>query len=241
MRKYDGLEFRLNKRFSNNWSGTASYLYSRLCGNYSGLASSDENGRMSPNVNRYFDNTIMNYDAQRQLRLRAAADRSSAHLQAASASTTSSGARPSARNWFIQSGIPQSTVFRFSGFPVFPNGRNDLGRSPGAVAARPERQPGVQAARPQPHSASGEHRQRVRPGHLDELLPDYHPGAVDAPRQPDGGQAPGAARCTARRGAYDLNARIAAYTGTMRANPFYKTPNVFQGRREIRLQARIMF
>jgi hypothetical protein len=42
-------------------------------------------------------------------------------------------------------------------------------------------------------------------------------------------------------GAYDLQQRIAAYTGTMRPNPFYQTPNVFQSRREIRLQARILF
>lgn len=33
----------------------------------------------------------------------------------------------------------------------------------------------------------------------------------------------------------------AGYTGTMRVNPFYKTPNTFQGRREIRLQARTTF
>ena len=42
-------------------------------------------------------------------------------------------------------------------------------------------------------------------------------------------------------GAYDLQQRIAAYTGTMRPNPFYETPNVYQGRREIRLQVRFMF
>ena len=65
-RQYDGLEFRLNKRFTNNWSGSATYLFSRLYGNYSGLASSDENGRVSPNVNRYYDNTIMSYDANGQ-------------------------------------------------------------------------------------------------------------------------------------------------------------------------------
>ena len=42
-------------------------------------------------------------------------------------------------------------------------------------------------------------------------------------------------------GRYDMNALIRGYTGTMRANPFYTTPNVFQGRREIRLQARLTF
>ena len=54
-RTYDGLELRLNKRLSNNFFFNASYTLSRLYGNYSGLASSDENGRSAPNVNRFFD------------------------------------------------------------------------------------------------------------------------------------------------------------------------------------------
>ena len=72
----------------------------------------------------------MSYDANGNVGLRAAADRSSAHLQADGRRTTSSGARSLGANWFIESGIPQSTAFRFSGFPVFPYGRNDLGRTP---------------------------------------------------------------------------------------------------------------
>ena len=62
-RDYDSIELRLNRRWANNWSGQASYLYSRLYGNYSGLASADENGRVSPNVNRYYDHTVMSYGA----------------------------------------------------------------------------------------------------------------------------------------------------------------------------------
>lgn len=54
-RRYDALEFRLNKRFSNDYYFDVNYTYSRLVGNYSGLASSDEDGRLSPNVNRFFD------------------------------------------------------------------------------------------------------------------------------------------------------------------------------------------
>lgn len=54
-RKYDALEIRVDKRFSNRWFFNASYTYSRLFGNYSGLASSDEAGRTSPNVDRNFD------------------------------------------------------------------------------------------------------------------------------------------------------------------------------------------
>ena len=41
-RTYDALEVSLEKRFSNNWFASASYVYSRLYGNYAGLANSDE-------------------------------------------------------------------------------------------------------------------------------------------------------------------------------------------------------
>lgn len=55
VRKYDAMELRLDRRFANNFYFNLNYTYSRLFGNYSGLASSDEDGRLSPNVNRYFD------------------------------------------------------------------------------------------------------------------------------------------------------------------------------------------
>lgn len=59
-RKYDALEVTIDKRFSSNFTINANYTFSRLFGNYSGLASTDEfliNGaaRDSPNVNRFFD------------------------------------------------------------------------------------------------------------------------------------------------------------------------------------------
>lgn len=60
IRKFDALEVVVDKRFSSNFTVNASYTFSRLFGNYSGLASTDEflvNGtaRDSPNVNRFFD------------------------------------------------------------------------------------------------------------------------------------------------------------------------------------------
>lgn len=61
-RDYDALELRFTKRHSNNWSLNSSLTFSRLYGNYSGLASSDENGRTSPNVNRFFDGMYMMFD-----------------------------------------------------------------------------------------------------------------------------------------------------------------------------------
>lgn len=54
-RVYRALELRLDRRFANNYYFSVNYTLSRLTGNYSGLASSDEEGRLSPNVNRYFD------------------------------------------------------------------------------------------------------------------------------------------------------------------------------------------
>lgn len=67
-RRYDGLEFVLDKRLSNNWYFNANYTYSRLYGNYSGLTSSDEahlvNGRTSPGVSRAFDLPFIGFTAK---------------------------------------------------------------------------------------------------------------------------------------------------------------------------------
>ncbi|MCP5107936.1 MAG: TonB-dependent receptor, partial [bacterium] len=54
-RKYASVMLQLNKRFSNNWLGGVSYIWSRLTGNFSGLSSSEEHGRKDPNVQRFFD------------------------------------------------------------------------------------------------------------------------------------------------------------------------------------------
>ena len=68
-RLYNGLEITLNKRLSNNYYFNVNYTLSRLYGNYSGLASSDEAaaatgvGRSSPGVNRFFDYIINGFTA----------------------------------------------------------------------------------------------------------------------------------------------------------------------------------
>lgn len=66
-RRYDGLEFVLEKRLSNNWYFNANYTFSRLYGNYSGLASSDEinqpNGRLAPGTSRSFDLPFIGFTA----------------------------------------------------------------------------------------------------------------------------------------------------------------------------------
>ncbi|MFZ1699589.1 MAG: carboxypeptidase regulatory-like domain-containing protein [Pyrinomonadaceae bacterium] len=69
-RRYDGLEVVLERRLSNNWYFNANYTYSRLFGNYTGLASSDEahlvNGRLSPGVSRAFDLPFIGFTAEGQ-------------------------------------------------------------------------------------------------------------------------------------------------------------------------------
>ncbi len=63
-RQYDSVEFAVDKRFANNWSLRAAYLWSRLYGNYSGLSQSDENGRADPNVGRGYDYPAMMFTGQ---------------------------------------------------------------------------------------------------------------------------------------------------------------------------------
>jgi hypothetical protein len=60
-RQYDAVEVRLDRRLADNYYFNMNYTWSRLWGNYSGLASSDEDGRLSPNVNRYFDQPHAGY------------------------------------------------------------------------------------------------------------------------------------------------------------------------------------
>ncbi len=53
-RDFRGVELSLNKRFSNNWQGYTSLLWSELEGNYEGLYSRD-NAQIDPNITSKFD------------------------------------------------------------------------------------------------------------------------------------------------------------------------------------------
>jgi hypothetical protein len=126
-RDYKALELSLNKRFTNNWLFFGSYTYSTLEGNYSGLASSDEFGRTSPNVNRYFDyfhNAFgeqgtavygkLNTDRTHQVKL------SGVYMFPFKLSV--------GLNQYYGSGAPISTEYSFGGVPFFAKGRGDQGR-----------------------------------------------------------------------------------------------------------------
>jgi hypothetical protein len=67
-RRYDGLEVVLEKRLSKSYYFHANYTFSRLYGNYTGLASSDEphlvEGRTAPGVSRAFDLPFIGFTAE---------------------------------------------------------------------------------------------------------------------------------------------------------------------------------
>ena len=128
-RTYDGLEFRLVKRYSNRWQMTASYLYSRLYGNYSGLASSDENGRTSPNVNRYFDGLYQSFD-QRGQPVFGLLQTDRPHEVKITPSYDFKWGTQVGVFYLIEAGTPQQTQISEKSIPFYPFGRNDLGRTP---------------------------------------------------------------------------------------------------------------
>ncbi|MCB1008531.1 MAG: TonB-dependent receptor [Acidobacteria bacterium] len=53
-RTYNGVEVNLKKRYSNNWQLYASYLWSKLEGNYDGVFQAST-GQLDPNINSAFD------------------------------------------------------------------------------------------------------------------------------------------------------------------------------------------
>ena len=68
VRNYDGIELRLTKSMSHHWSGSFSYTYSSLWGNYTGLTTTDQidggaTGRDSPDTTRSFDEPFYYFGA----------------------------------------------------------------------------------------------------------------------------------------------------------------------------------
>lgn len=138
IRDYDALELRVIRRFANNFYFDANYTYSRLFGNYSGLASSDEDGRTSPNVNRFFDlpNAAFNADGTPGTG-RLATDRphvfkfNGAYNLDWARFGSSSNSTSFQLFTTAQSGTPLTTFVNVFGITTIPlNGRGDLGRTP---------------------------------------------------------------------------------------------------------------
>ena len=128
-RQYDALELTFQRRLRNRWALIANYTLSRLYGNYSGLASSDEDGRTSPNVNRFFDHIENTFDRHGNPVLgRLGTDRP--HRFSTQFVYLFDWGTSVAVNQTLMSGIPISEEANVSAnVPFFPFGRGNLGRT----------------------------------------------------------------------------------------------------------------
>jgi outer membrane receptor protein involved in Fe transport len=132
VRDYDAVELVFRKRLTNNWSAQALYEWSRLYGNFPGLASSDEGGRNSPNVNRMYDSIWMMYDdsGSREPVL-GLLNTDRPHLFKMQATYDFRWGTSVGMNFFARSGALFSKQLSYQGYsPTFYQGRGTLGRTP---------------------------------------------------------------------------------------------------------------
>ena len=135
-RDYDALELSLRRRLANRWSGQATYTYSRLYGNFPGLASSDEasttsgNARLSPNVNRLYDGPWLMYDTHGSPVLgRLNTDRP--HFLKLQGTYDLPWGTSIGANWYARSGALFSKGITYQDYgQVWYDGRGTLGRAP---------------------------------------------------------------------------------------------------------------
>jgi hypothetical protein len=131
-RLYQSVEGRLEKRLANNWLGTVSYTWSRDAGNYSGLSSSDEPGRDSPNNSRDYDYPVMSFDGSGKV-LDGVLDTDRTHQIKVSALYQAKWGTSLGVNQYAFSGTPltrQVPVISGHNYPVRYNGRASDGRTP---------------------------------------------------------------------------------------------------------------
>ncbi|HYI93407.1 MAG TPA: TonB-dependent receptor [Bryobacteraceae bacterium] len=149
-RTYNGLDFTLSRRFAERWMGSATYVYSRLRGNYGGLANSDEifpagTGRVSASAQqvsgtptrpgtsagRAWDLDTYLFDSKGNLNVTGPLGTDRPHSFKAYGSYFAPFGTEIGGFFIAQSGVPVSTwVQDTHQIPLFVNGRGDMGRSP---------------------------------------------------------------------------------------------------------------
>ncbi len=128
-REYYGMNVSLEKRFSGNWQGGINYTLSRVSGNYGGLSSSDEGGRNSPNVERYWDTWYIMRDlSMNDLTGPLPQDRS--HYLKAYGSYSMPFGLTIGFVGYARSGLPLTTQLSANNVTLYPENRADLGRLP---------------------------------------------------------------------------------------------------------------
>jgi len=127
VRDYDAVELGVRRRFSRWWSFGATYAYTRLFGNYAGLASPDENGRVAPNVTLAFDAAYVAYDAQAKVVLGRMDRPHSLDAHATCDLPLGVGIGVVFR---AMSGVPEQKQLSQKGYPVLFEGRGSMHRTP---------------------------------------------------------------------------------------------------------------
>ena len=234
-RDYHAFEVRFDKRFTEGWARNfnvfASYLYSRLYGNWAGLANSDEAGRSQPNVSRAFDLSPGNFNGKGEnvFGLLATDRPHQWKFFGNYLLNTKAGGTTFSLSQLAFSGTPLSSEVTFI-VPAFYNGRGDLGRTPFFT------QTDLLVA----HSFNVTERVAVKfDANVINLLNQAtvigrttrlnRNGDLDAlVSNPYGG--------------YDAEALVGPANGpTPARNPIYNLPNAYQGIREIRLGFHVIF
>ncbi len=133
-RDYYAMNLSLEKRFSHNWQGGINYTLSRVAGNYSGLASSDEDGRLAPNVELYYDDWFMLYDLDGNV-LKGPLPHDRTHYIKAYGSYVFPFGLTVGLTAYGRSGLPLTTRLDMNNRYIYPENRADLGRLPFTVWA----------------------------------------------------------------------------------------------------------
>ena len=133
-RDYIGLNVAFEKRFSHNWTGGINYTLSRAYGNYSGLASSDEGGRLGPSVEQDFDRWFMGYDGLGNV-LNGPLPQDRTHYLKAYGSYHFPFGLTVGAVFYGRSGLPLSTKVLYNSKYFYVNGRGDMGRLPATAWA----------------------------------------------------------------------------------------------------------
>ena len=154
VRQYDAVELTLARRLSSGWFGNVNYTWSRLYGNYPGVANSDEfrtpatggafalaqqqgtsMHRPGNNASIAFDSDEMLFDSQGTLDVqgRLATDRP--HVFKLNGGYEKGwgafGSTDIGTLLYVGSGTPLSTeVYTIHNHPAYVNGRGDMGRTP---------------------------------------------------------------------------------------------------------------
>ncbi len=149
-RVYDALELQVLRRFSGGWLASASYVYSRLWGNYSGLQSTDEirpptlgygfganqvfgaeNFRPGGNANRYFDLDEALYDAHGVNGLYGRLPTDRPHVFKLYGAYNFKFGTQIGTFFRMSSGTPVTTqADSINQIPIYVEGRGDWGRTP---------------------------------------------------------------------------------------------------------------